>query len=114
MDTTSRIIKIEELEIGDEIIVPSNGHLRYYKVLRKPKMTSKTTKYSKGALINKWSGVRCSTNMITTEGKRTWRKPPHDVYNIYTYICTPDNHNTEKMVYTLQYSNMWLVKREKP
>jgi hypothetical protein len=34
---TNRIIKIEELEIGDEIIVPSNGKLRYFRVLRKPK-----------------------------------------------------------------------------
>ena len=37
----NRLIKIEELEIGDEIIAPSNGSLRYYRVLRKPKVNAK-------------------------------------------------------------------------
>jgi len=33
---TNRIIKIEELEVGDEIIVPSGGKFRYFKILRGP------------------------------------------------------------------------------
>jgi len=85
----NRIIKIEELEVGDKILVASNGSLRYYKVLRKPKMTSKLTKYSKGVPVNKWSGTRCSI-----------------------YFCTGEDHNYERMIYGLNYKDMWLIKRD--
>jgi hypothetical protein len=108
----NRLIKIEELEIGDEIITPSGGQLRYYRVLRKPKFTQKPNKYSNGQLVDKWSGTRCSFKAdITVDriciGTRWERDKTYTIYH-----CTPEDHNVEKMIYGLNYREMWLVKRK--
>ena len=95
---TNRIIKIEELEVGDEMIVSSNGRLGYYRILRKPKMNSKT---------NKWSGVRCSTKVEVETFTRGMR-----IMTYIRHICTPEEHNHEASIYGLNYRAMWLVKRE--
>lgn len=100
---TNRIITIEELKVGDEILVPSNSHLRYYRVLREPKKNSKT---------NKWSGVQCSTyaeeNRVVHNAGTKYKR-----VRIYTiYHCTPEDHNIKKMIYGLQWRSIWLVKRE--
>jgi hypothetical protein len=100
---TNRIIKIEELEIGDEIIVSSNGHLRYYKVCRLPKKSAKSSK---------WSGVKCSTKMDREERVLYQGTSYMRTKVFYRYYCTPEEHNTEKMIYGLNYKDMWLVKRE--
>ena len=98
---TNRIIKIEELEVGDEIIVPSNGKLRYWKLLRKPTINPKT---------GRQRAVKCSTNL--TREVRTFNSPSRgpQTYNVDSYICTPDNHNFEKSV-DLRWRDLWLVKR---
>ena len=99
---TNRLIKIEELEVGDEVIAAANGQLRYYKILREPKINPKT---------GRWSGVRCSfkadeKKTVYGAGTKYARTRIHT-----TYYCTPDEHNCEKMIYGLNYRDMWLVKR---
>jgi len=108
----NRIIKIEELEVGDEFITCSGNTLKYHKVLRKPKLTHKITKYSQGQLVERWSGTRCSTNLqereeMTNKGTR-WER----IYTYKKYTCTPENHNVTENVYGLAYKQMWLVKRD--
>ena len=110
-----RIIKIEELEVGDEILVACSSDIRYYKVLRKPKKTSKPLAYpsrgmAAGTLVDRWSGVKCSMKLIEEEKPR-W-PGSNRVKTFTTYFCTPEEHNCEKMVYGLDYRDMWLVKRE--
>jgi hypothetical protein len=97
---TNRIIKIEELKIGDEIIVPSNGGFRYFRVLRKPMINKKT---------NRYAAVRCSTNIEIEHLTRHWGKILD--YTKEKYICTPEGHNTEKSV-NFRWKTMWLVKRK--
>lgn len=96
----NRIVNCEELRIGDEIIVPSNSYLRYYRVLREPRLTAK-----------KRTAVRCSTNMkreevIRGQGTRWERK-----IIIKRLMCTPKDHNIEMNLYDLNYRTLWLVRR---
>jgi len=101
---TNRIIKIEELEVGDEIIAAAGGNLRYYRIVRLPKINPKT---------GRWSGVRCSLK-IEEEERILWAGTKHKQLRIYTtHFCTPDDHNAEKMIYGLNHRDMWLVERRR-
>ena len=108
----NRIIKIDELEVGDEFITTSNGQFRYYRVLRKPKLTHKVSRYSNGALVDKWSGTKCSTRI--EEYEQIHSKGTQYERNVIKtrYLCTPDDHNEELSVYGISYKAMWLVKRD--
>jgi len=97
---TNKIIKIEELEIGDEILTTSNGGFRYFRVLRKPMINKKT---------NRYVAVRCSTNIVIDHLTRNWGQPRE--YEKERYICTPEGHNAKKSV-NLRWKSIWLVKRE--
>lgn len=105
---TNRIIKIEQLEEGDEIITPSGGKLKYYRVIRKPKLNTKTSK---------WSGTRCSMKLDTCQIKKwQWdsnlRKSVQvDAERVDHIVAPPEEHNHEMMIYGLQWKVMWLVKR---
>jgi hypothetical protein len=98
----NRIIKIEELEVGDEILTPSGSRLMYYRILRKPRKNPKT---------NRWVGVKCSMNM-NEEKKLLYAGTSHQrTKNFTVYYCTPEEHNCNKSIYGLNYRTMWLVKR---
>ena len=104
---TNRIIKIEELEAGDEIVVPyPNGQLRYYKIIRPPKLSQISYAYSK------WSGTRCSMKMEKTSYIRNKGTEYERTVFLTAYFCTPEDHNCEKLIYGLQWRQMWLVKKE--
>jgi len=93
----NRIIKIEELEVGDEIIIPSNGSLRYFRILRKPTINPKTTRYG---------AVKCSTKERIRNAGSKWQRTVTD----YTYHCTAEDHNAEMSV-NLCWKTIWLVRR---
>lgn len=99
----NRIIKIEELEVGDEILCPSNGSLRYFKILRKPTKNPKT---------GRWRAVHCSTNISEQTRSYTGYQGQLQTYKVTTYRCTPEEHNTKKSV-DLSYKDLWLVRRER-
>lgn len=69
------IINYDELRVGDEILVTSGGRFRYYRILREPRKNS----------LGKWSGVRVSTNMHTSE--------------VTLYSGTPYERGKESMMY---------------
>jgi hypothetical protein len=98
----NRIITIEELEIGDEIIVPSNGHLRYYRILRRPMQNPKNP--------SRWKGVKCSENVTIEKKIRNAGSKWQREYIDTTHHCTPEGHNSQPLVY-LWWKDMWLVRR---
>ena len=70
------------------------------------------THFIASQMDNKWSGVKCSfkADISTYKGNSgTWweRERTNTVY-----FCTPEDHNVEKMIYGLNYREMWLVKRK--
>jgi hypothetical protein len=101
-------IHIKDLQVGDEVLVPSNGNFIYARILREPQI----------AKTNDWQGnprykaIKGSTRREKKTFSRTcgannaihtWKK---DVY-----IVTPDDHNIDKY-FDLNYKSVWLVKGE--
>ena len=87
-------IKFEDLEKGDEIIIPSNSNLKYLKLISKTKKGN-------------W---KCSMG----ENKKTYT-----YFSVKGYTCTTffqsnvDLHNKIYYLYNKSnYVDMWLVKRE--
>jgi len=90
MDTVNKVVKLKDLQIGDEVIV-RGVDLNYMKVLRLPKKVNRSYKYSDGTVHNytQWSNAKCTRdNSIwgNGEGKK-------DVY------------------FDFSNKSMWLVKR---
>ena len=93
-----KLIKVSELEIGDEIIISSYSNLKYWKVIKRPKLKS-----------NNWgdyyTNVKCSikqNNYMTKYGRQR-------SINIFEQDVT--KHNS--FIYTnLNDRHILLVKRE--
>ena len=90
----NREIKIDELEVGDEVLIGSGGDLRYVKLLR-PLKLAKQPNY-RG--LPYYSTVKCSMKENT------------DVWNKKNTL-TGDGHNKERYV-DFNYRTIWLLKRE--
>ncbi len=95
------IIKAQDLQVGDEFLTPSNGSLRWFKLVRPLKL-----KKSSKRVVTGYSAARCSTKctIVTING---WNGKP---FNKTTYHCTGDEHNVEVYV-NVNYKDMWLVAR---
>lgn len=93
-----KLIKVDELEIGDEIIISSYSNLKYLKVMKLPKL--KTSNWG-----SYYSNVKCSIKQyrhISKWGKQT-------SINIFETDVT--EHNS--IVYQdLNNRDILLVKRE--
>jgi hypothetical protein len=79
----NRSIKVEHLQVGDEVIVTG---LRYFKILRAPTLRTKSTIYGNTG----YKSVKCLDMQLSKFGIGEDRQ----VY------------------YNFNYSNIWLVKRE--
>lgn len=93
-----KLIKISELEIGDEIIISSYSNLKYLKVLKLPKL--KTSRWG-----DYYTNVKCSI------------KREHRVYkldkNININIFEQDVTQHNSVIYqNLNNRDILLVKRE--
>lgn len=91
------LIKIEELEEGDEILVGARRHINYFIVLKKPSINTKYNRY-KSVKVS-----QCQTSVTQTHYGKTY------VYK--TPVCTGENHNVVKYN-DLSYKDIWLVKRK--
>ena len=103
------MIEIADLQVGDEIIVPSNSMLMYLKVLRPVKLRKRggINQRTQKAL---YSGVWCSTRKVVKTYSYTWANGKIHTWNKNEYECTPLNHNIEGYR-ELNYKTIWLVKR---
>jgi hypothetical protein len=97
------LIDIKDLKEGDEIIVGTNGNLKYLRVLRAPQIGKKLHWSTNQPL---YKAVKCSTRREDTQhqyGTRT--------YTVTEYMCTPENHNIN-IYQQLEGKKIWLVKRK--
>lgn len=107
----NKLITIEELEVGDEILMPSLANLKYLKILVAPQ---KRITVSAWQTIGSYKSVKCSTKREIvnhsydyTDGQsvlktRSWSKNE--------YICTEEDHNEVKY-FNLSGKTLWLVKK---
>lgn len=103
----NRLISVEELEIGDEIIISGHSHLKYMKVLKKP-VISKIKKNWRTNLPQ-FTAVRCSIRQNNIQS------PYHENYFYKEYVFEQDitKHN-HKISIDLEGRDIFLVKRETP
>lgn len=103
----NRLVKIEELQEGDEIIISSNSNLKYMKVLKTPTV-SKTKKDWKTGLPL-FTSIRCSIRQNNIQS------PRHENYFYKEYVFEQDitKHN-HKISIDLEGRDIFLVKRETP
>ena len=93
-----KLIKISELEIGDEIIISSYSKLKYLKVLKLPKL--KTSRWG-----DYYTNVKCSIKQKHCVSK--WGK------NININIFEQDVAQHNSIIYqNLNNRDILLVKRE--
>jgi hypothetical protein len=101
-------VKIEDLQIGDEIIVPYASALKYLKVLRAPQIgKSKSWRPN----VVRYKNVKCSTKAEITETKWKDYSGRDRVSKSTIYICSPEEHNIE-VFQDLNYKTIWLVNRK--
>lgn len=93
-----KLIKISELEIGDEIIISSYSNLKYLKVLKLPKLKT-------GSWRDYYTNVKCSIKQKHCVSK--WGK------NININIFEQDVAQHNSIIYqNLNNRDILLVKRE--
>lgn len=106
----NRLIEIQDLEVGDEIILSCQSFFKYLKVLATPKLSATKKHWKTQQPL--YGNVRCSTRqeeVITysytdNQGVIHHRKEKR-------WIPTPDEHNI-KISQDLNGRQIWLVKRE--
>jgi len=101
-----KLVKIEELEVGDEIIISCQSHFKYLRILRKPMVGTKTH-WSTGNPIYK--SVKCSTNRLVKDVAGTFRGNPY-TRTEKTWVFGPDDHNYTQYV-DLEFRQIILVKK---
>jgi hypothetical protein len=101
------LVTVDQLQVGDEIIVPSNSNLKYVKVLAEPK--EKGVGY-RGKMMYKT--LRCSIYGKPTS--HTSKSYNGRVYTTkqsnYEYCDDVSKHNL-KINLNLNYTQIYLVKR---
>lgn len=97
------IVKVEELEKGDEIMIPSSSQFKYLRVLSEPKISTK--KHWSDPTIVLYKSVKCSTAEETYKvvyGSNT--------YDRKRWALRAEDHN--RIIYqNLNYSDILLVKK---
>ena len=92
-----KLIKVNELEIGDEIIISSYSNLKYLKVLKLPKLKT-------GSWKDYYTNVKCSLSKKRMKnGNFEWN----------VSIFEPDTTQHNSIIYQdLNNRHILLVKRE--
>ena len=106
----NRLIEIQDLEIGDEILISCQSFFKYLKVLVKPSVSKTKVHWHTAQPL--YGNVRCSTrqDVVITYA---YTDPSGIVHNRTSkkWIATPEDHNM-KISIDLCGRPLWLVKRE--
>lgn len=111
------LIKIEELEIGDEIIISGNSKLKYLKVLKKPVLGNrdlyesvyKNNNFTWEVTGKKYKAVRCSIYEKQIPYKS--RRGLDAIHKSYKFEEDVTKHNV-KISIDLNGRDIYLIKRE--
>jgi hypothetical protein len=104
----NKLINIENLEIGDEVLIGLNSNLKYLKILEKPRLSKKRIHWRTKQLL--YINVKCSSNETEIVTNWTDFRGNTRTYMTKQHNCTPENHNR---VYKQDLNErlIWLIKR---
>ncbi len=103
------LIKVKDLQVGDEIIISSNSSLKYLKVLKEPQKNGKRWNSE-----NYYKSVRCSVAGIKYNTNYQKHNGNAGIYTKtkYKFDTNIENH-TLRINVDLNGKHIYLVKREK-
>ena len=113
------LIKVEDLQVGDEILTAYNAHFRYLRVMRLPRSLyikdpvtgMKIPKMCRWSTpVQLYGTTIYSAKMNQVEYSRVWGGITHN-YTREEWFCTPEDHNIVKYM-QLSGRDIWLVKRD--
>ena len=102
-----KIVEIQELEVGDEIIISCQSYFKYLRILRKPAV-GKKSHWTTGVPLYK--SVKCSTKRVTTQRNYTGAHGKIVSYDVHKWGFGPDDHNYNHYV-DLEGRQIILVKQ---
>jgi hypothetical protein len=108
----NQLIKIEDLEIGDEILTLTQQP-KYLKVMEVPRKSKVAYKWRPG--VDRYINVKCKVNVDITQRQGTkWRNGqtiPY-TYKIKSYKIEAPEEDSPVEKFDLNFKQIWLVKRE--
>ena len=104
-----KIIKVEDLQLGDEIVIASGSKLKTLIVVKKPEVRAT---YSNG---DYYKAVRCTSKAIITEFPRkrydyTTKAHIDYTHKVKNWVHSFEDHNMRISV-DMNYKDIWLIKR---
>jgi hypothetical protein len=104
----NQLIKIEDLRVGDEILISCQSHMKYLKVLDQPRLSLTKKHWNTGLPLYK--SVRCSTRQDVVTTQNTWNGKSY-TRTSKEWKVTPEDHNI-KISQDFEGKQIWLIKRE--
>jgi hypothetical protein len=106
----NKLIEIQDLEKGDEILISCQSFFKYLKVLVKPSISKTKVHWHTGKPL--YGNVRCSTrqDVVVTYAYTDPNGVVHN-RNSKEWMVTPEDHNMNISI-DLCGRPLWLVKRE--
>lgn len=105
----NRLIEVEDLQVGDEIMISCQSCFKYLRVVAPPQL-GKGTVYRTNKPMYK--NVRCTTRQdVVTIQYQGWNGGNGYTRDEKTWVITPDDHNL-RVSQDLNHRQIWLVKRE--
>lgn len=103
------IIELEDLRVGDEILIACQSHMKYLRVLDQPRLSATKKHWSTGQPLYK--SVRCSTRQDVMTNTYTGHNGTPYTRTYKEWKLTPEDHNI-KISQDLSDRTIWLVRRE--
>lgn len=106
----NKLIEVQDLQVGDEIMISCQSHFKYLRVLTPPTMSKTRTSWRTKKPL--YANFRCTTRQEEVL-KYSYTNSQGQVINRMgkEWIPTPEDHNL-RVSQDLNYRQIWLVKRE--
>jgi hypothetical protein len=106
----NKLIEVQDLQVGDEIMISCQSYFKYLKVLTPPTMSKTRTSWRTKQPL--YANFRCTTRQEEVL-KYSYTNAQGQVINRMDkeWIPTPEDHNL-RVSQDLNGRQIWLVKRE--
>ena len=104
----NKLIEVQDLQVGDEIMISCQSFFKYLKVLTPPTMSK--TKKNWSTKQPMYKSFKCSTNQEMVTTTYTWNGNPY-TRTQKVWRLSSEDHNL-KIYQDLNGRQIWLVKRE--
>lgn len=105
----NKLIEVQDLQVGDEIMISCQSYFKYLRVLTPPTMSKTKTNWQTKKPL--YANFRCTTRQEEVL-KYSYTNSQGQVINRMgkEWIPTPEDHNL-RVSQDLNYRQIWLVKR---